>query len=335
MRAVIFKKFGNPGVLNLVDLEKPIPKENELLIKIMATSVTAEDPKIRSFNHPLLLRLPMGLVFGFKRPKRPVLGSEFSGLVEAIGTKVTQYKIGDQLFGYTGLSFGAYAEYKCIPENGLFYYKPGNLSFEESATIPNGTLSAFVFLKKKGKIKNGDHILIYGASGSVGTAAIQLAKFFGAEVTAVCSTKNIELVRSLGTDHVIDYTQEEFSKSDQCYDILFDTVGKTSMKKCMKVLKPKGKYILTDFGILHILAMLFTSLFGGKKVIGLASNMYWEQEDLIFFKEIIEKGKFRPVIDKSFPLEEIVEAHKYVELGRKVGNVSILVHENSTELESK
>lgn len=325
MKAVVFKRYGEPEVLQIVKLKKPIPKANEVAVRIHATSVTAEDPKMRGFNHPPLLKFPVGLMFGFKKPKNPVLGIEFSGTIETLGDKVKNYKSGDQVFGYTGLNFGAYAEYKCMPENGLMHLKPETLSFEESACMVNGPLSALVYLKKKGHIKKGDNVLIYGASGSVGTAAVQLAKYFGANVTGVCSTKNIKRVQSIGADFVIDYTKEDFTRNGEKFDMIFDTVGKTSMKECMKLLKPKGKYLLTEFGFPHVLAAIYTSLFKSKKVIVASSNFYWKKEDLGLFKEIAEKGFFKPVVDKIFPLERIVEAHKYVELGHKVGNVAITI----------
>jgi NADPH:quinone reductase-like Zn-dependent oxidoreductase len=325
MKAVVFKQYGEPEVLQITEIEKPTPKGNEVLVRIYATSVTAEDPKMRGFNHPPLLKIPVGLMFGFKKPKNPVLGVEFAGIIETVGKSVKNFKAGDQVFGYTGLSFGSYAEYKCMPENGLMHFKPENLSFEESACMVNGPLSALVYLKKKGKIKKGDKVLIYGASGSVGTAAVQLAKYFETEVTGVCSTKNIALVKSIGADSVIDYTKQSFVQNDKRYDLIFDTVGKTSMKACMNLLKPKGKYLLTEFGFPHILASIFTSLFKSKKVIIASSNFYWKKEDLVFLKEIVEKGFFKPVIDKTFPLEKIIDAHKYVELGHKVGNVAISV----------
>jgi 2-desacetyl-2-hydroxyethyl bacteriochlorophyllide A dehydrogenase len=331
MKAVVFKQYGGPEVLQIAEIEKPTPKHHEVLVKIHATSVTAEDPKMRGFDHPPLLKLPVGLMFGFKKPKKPVLGIEFSGTIEAVGDKVENYKIGDPVFGYSGLSFGAYAEYKCVSENGLMYFKPKNLSFEQSAILVNGPLSALAYLKKKGKVKKGDRVLVYGASGSVGTAAVQLAKYFGAHVTGVCSTKNVEMVKSIGADHVIDYTKEDFTKGNESYDILFDTVGKTSMKECTKLLKLEGKYLLTEFGLSHILAMMYTSLFKSKKVIVASSNFYWKKEDLVFLKEIVEKGDFKPIIDKCFPLQKIIEAHKYVESGRKVGNVAILVRPDNLE----
>jgi len=335
MKAVVFKRYGKPEVLQIEKIEKPIPKSGEVLVKIHATSVTAEDPKMRGFNHPPLLKIPVGLMFGFKKPKNPVLGIEFSGTIETLGDKVKNYKPGDQVFGYTGLSFGAYAEYKCISENSLMHFKPESLSFEESACMVNGPLSALAYLKKKGNIKKGDNVLIYGASGSVGTAAVQLAKYFEANVTGVCSTKNIALVKSIGADFVIDYTKQDFTQNDEKYDLIFDTIGKTSMKECMNLLKQRGKYLLTEFGLPHILAAIFTSLFKSRKVIVASSNFYWKKEDLVFLKEIAEKGYFKPVIDKTFPLEKIVDAHKYVELGHKIGNVAISVKQCDLEKENE
>ena len=325
MKAVVFSRYGNPEVLQIAKIEKPVPKSNEVLVRIQATSVTAEDPRMRGFNHPPLLKLPVGLMFGFKKPKNPVLGMEFSGTIEAVGPTVKRYKPGDQVFGYTGLSFGAYAEYKCIPENGLIHVKPENLSFEESACMVNGSLSALVYLKKKGKIKSGHEVLIYGASGSVGSAAVQLAKYFGARVTGVCSTRNMERIKLIGADRVMDYTRQDFTQEDKKYDLIFDTVGKTSMKACMRLLKPKGKYLCTDFGFSHILAAVFSSLFKDRKVIVASSNFHWKKEDLDFLKGIAEKGDFKPVIDRTYPLENIREAHKYVEQGHKVGNVAVSV----------
>ena len=325
MKAVICKQYGNPEVLQIAEIEKPIPKNNEVLIKIYTTTVTAEDPKMRSFDHPPLLKLPVGLMFGFKKPKNPVLGMEFSGVIEAAGNNVKKYKKGDEVFGYSGLSFGTYAEYKCMPESGLMAIKPKNLSFQEAATVVNGPLSALVYLKKKGNLRKDNKVLIYGASGSVGTAAVQLARYFGAEVTGVCSTKNIELVKSIGADYVIDYTKKDFTKDSKSYDIIFDTVGKTSRKKCMKLLKPKGKYLLTEFRISDILSAIFTSLFNTKKVIVASSNFHWKREDLIFLSEIAEKGYFKPVIDRVFPFRELIEAHKYVESGHKIGNVAVSI----------
>ncbi|MEQ9218176.1 MAG: NAD(P)-dependent alcohol dehydrogenase [Cyclobacteriaceae bacterium] len=325
MKAVEFRKYGGPDVLQLVFVPKPIPKVNEVLIKIYATTVTAEDPKMRGFNHPPLLKIPVGLMFGFFKPKRPVLGIEFAGVVEAVGSRVTKYQPGDQVFGYTGLSFGAYAEYKCLPEDGLLCLKPENLSHVQAASMVNGPLSCLAYLKKKAGVKKGDQVLIYGASGSVGTAAIQLAKYFGAQVTGVCSTRNLDMVRSLGADMVVDYTREDFTNQDVRYNIIFDTVGKTSMTTCMAMLKPKGKYLLTEFGFTHILKAGTTAFSNGKKVIVASSNIYWKKEDLEFMKHLAELGHFKPVIDKVFTLENMAEAHSYVEQGHKAGNVGVSI----------
>ncbi|WOK08781.1 NAD(P)-dependent alcohol dehydrogenase [Imperialibacter roseus] len=325
MKAIVFKKYGDPNVLQMAEVEKPLPKSDEILVKIYATSVTAEDPKMRSFDHPPLLKVPVGLMFGFRKPKQPVLGIEFSGVVEAIGDKVKSYQINDKVFGYTGLSFGAYAEYKCLPESALMHLKPQNLPFTEAATMVNGPLSALAYLKKKGKIEKGHQVLIYGASGSVGTAAVQLAKYFGAHVTGVCSTKNLALVKSIGANEVIDYTRENFADTEKRYDIVFDTVGKTSMKECMSLLTPKGKYLLTEFGLRHMLAAIYTSLFRRKKVVIASSNFYWKKDNLIFLKQLAEQGHYKPVVDRCFELADIAEAHTYVASGRKVGNVAVVV----------
>jgi len=324
VKAVTYEGYGDASVLRLSNLKKPIPGKHEVLVKIHATSVTAEDPKMRAFNHPPALKIPIGLLFGFKKPKNPVLGMEFSGLVERVGDGVVKYKVGDRVFGYTGLSFGAYAQYKCLPEKALMSSAPENLSFTQAAVMVNGPLSALVYLKKA-KIKMGDDVLIYGASGSVGTAAVQLAKYFGAKVTGVCSTRNLEVVRSIGADHVIDYTCQDFLKGNKKYDIIFDTVGKTSMKDCMSRIEPNGKYLITDFGLSHVLTALYTSFLKRKKVIVASSNFHWKQEDLALFKHMAEQGRYLPVIDKTFTLETIADAHKYVESGRKVGNVAVRV----------
>lgn len=323
MKAAICRAYGKPEVLQIAQLDKPVPKKKEVLIKIHASSVTAEDPKMRSFKHPTYLKLPVGLLFGFRKPRIPVLGMEFAGTVEHTGPNVASYKAGDKVYGYTGLSFGAYAQYKCLPENALMHKKPENLSFHESACMVNGALSALVYLKKKGSIKKGDHILIYGASGSVGSASIQLAKYFGAYVTGVCSTKNLDLVQSIGADRVIDYTKEKLGGST--YDLIFDTVGKTNRKECLSLLKSKGKYLLTDFAPRDILASLHYAMFSTKSIVIASSNFHWKKQDLGFLKHLAEKEHLRPVIDQIFPLDEIAAAHAYVELGHKVGNVAISV----------
>jgi NADPH:quinone reductase-like Zn-dependent oxidoreductase len=331
MKAIVFTKYGKPDVLQLKEVEKPVPKDNEVLIRIYATTVTAEDPKMRSFTFPPLMRIPIGIIFGFRKPRKTILGSELAGEIESIGKEVKRFRKGDQVYGYTGLSFGAYAEYKCMPEKGLLAIKPNNFTYEEAASTPNGALTALVFLKNKGNIQSGEKVLIYGASGSVGTAAVQLAKYLGAEVTGVCSTKNLELVKSLGADKVIDYTKEDFTECDETYDIIFDTVGKSSFHRIKGSLNLKGRYLLTEFGFPEILLMLWTSLIGTKKVIGAASNLYWNNEYLNFLKELAEAGKITSVIDRCYPLEHADEAHEYVEKGHKKGNVVLtLSHSNHT-----
>ena len=307
MKAIVCTKYGPPDVLQLKEVEKPAPKNNEVLIKVHAAAVTVSDCIVRSGKVNILLWIPMRIFVGFKRPRKPILGLELSGEIEAIGKDVKRFKKGDQVFAFTGKSFGAFAEYTCLPEDGLCMpadslvaLKPSNMTFEEAATIPIGGLTALRFLKQAG-IKKGDNVLIYGASGSVGTFAVQLAKHFGAHVTAVCSTPNVQLVNSLGADHVVDYLKEDFTKTDKKFDIIFDAVGKTSKSACRNLLKAKGRYV---------------SVKGSPKE-GL--------NDLLFLKEIIEEGKLITVIDRRYTLEQIREAHTYVEGHHKKGNVVVNV----------
>jgi NADPH:quinone reductase-like Zn-dependent oxidoreductase len=327
MKAIVFTEYGPPDVLQLKEVEKPSPKENEVLIKIYATTVTIEDPRLRSglTSSPFLLRLLGRAVVGFRKPRKTIPGFELAGEIEAPGKDVKRFKKGDQVYGYTGIGLGACADYRCLSENGVLALKPANISFEEAAAIPNGALTALVFLKKRGKVKNGESVLINGASGSVGTYAVQLATFFGAEVTGVCSTANLELVKSLGADKVIDYTQEDFTQSGETYDIIFDTVSKSSFSRCKSALKPNGRYLVTDLGLTSLVQTLWTGLIGSKKVIFASSNLSWKAEDLLFFKELVEAGKMIPVIDRCYRLEQIAEAHRYVETGHKKGNVAITV----------
>ncbi|MFZ1505477.1 MAG: NAD(P)-dependent alcohol dehydrogenase [Anaerolineae bacterium] len=316
MKAIVYTKFGPPEVLHLQEVEKPTPKANAVLIKIYATAVTKEDPDMRAspgFN-------------GFLKPRNPILGQELAGEVEAIGRGVTRFKPGDQVFGID--SFGAYAEYKCMPENGALAIKPANLSYEEAASVPNGALTALPFLRDKGKIQSGQTVLIYGASGSVGAAAVQLAKYYGAEVTGVCSTANLEWVKSLGADQVIDYTQEDFTENGKTYDIIFDTVGKRSFSECKGSLTDEGTYLTT----VPTPAMMFQALWsakGGRKKVKFAATglrpASAKSKDLVFLTELIEAGKIKPVIDRCYPLEQMAEAHRYVEQGHKKGNVVITV----------
>jgi NADPH:quinone reductase-like Zn-dependent oxidoreductase len=316
MRAIIYTKFGPPEVLHLQEVEKPTPKSNEVLIKIVATTVVKEDPD---------MRFSPG-VNGFLKPRHPILGQELAGHVEAIGTKVTRFHPGDHVFGMG--FFGAYAEYICMPESGALALKPANMSYEEAASIPNGALTALPFLRDKGKIQSGQTVLIYGASGSVGSAAVQLAKYYGAEVTGVCSTTNVDWVKSLGADQVIDYTREDFTDNGKTYDIIFDTVGKRSFSECKGSLTDAGTYLATVPTPVMMLQALWPAKRGTKKAKFVAAGLRPASEkikDLVFLTELIEAGKMKAVIDRYYPLEQIVEAHRYVEKGHKKGNVVITV----------
>jgi NADPH:quinone reductase-like Zn-dependent oxidoreductase len=296
MKAVVYKKYGSPDVLELTDIPKPSPKKNEVLIKVHATTVTAGDWRLRKAD-PFLARIFNGL---FKPTRVNVLGFELAGVVEEIGEKVASLKVGDPVFASCGLRFGGYAEYACLPENELIALKPGNLSFEEAAAIPIGGLTALRFLKQAG-LKPGDQVLIYGASGSVGTFAVQIARAFGAAVTAVCGTSNVEMVYQLGAHHVIDYKKDDFTTTEGRFDIILDAVGKTSKSASRHVLKPSGKYV---------------SVTGSPKS---------SPDDLLVLKGLAESGKLTPIIDRTYPLEQIREAHTYVESFRKKGNVVINV----------
>jgi NADPH:quinone reductase-like Zn-dependent oxidoreductase len=302
MKAVLCLKYGTPEVLSLQQVPKPLPKENEILIKIHATTVTTGDVRVRGFNSPLLYWLPMRLFLGIRKPRKPILGVELAGVVEEVGQRVTRFKKGDDVYAMTGMRFGAHAEYISLPEDGIVTHKPQNVTFEEAAAIPFGGTTALHFLRK-GKIQSGQKVLVYGASGAVGSAAVQLAKFFDTEVTAVCGPTNLELVKSLGADHVVDYTREDFTKSNKKYDIIFDAVGKTSMSKSKNALTANGKFVTVD----------------GQ---GIAKE---RTEDLEFLKKRIESGQMKPVIDCYYKLDQISEAHEYVETGRKKGNVVIRV----------
>ncbi|UCE98324.1 MAG: NAD(P)-dependent alcohol dehydrogenase, partial [Dehalococcoidia bacterium] len=317
MKAVICTKYGPPEVLQLREVPKPVPRDNEVLIKIHATSVHIGDFRLRSFTVPPLFRIPFRLSVGFRGPRKKILGSELAGEIEAVGKDVKRLKKGDQVFGDAGGVLGTYAEYISLPEKTVLAEKPSNMSYEEAAAGPVSTLAALDFLKKGG-IKSGQKVLINGASGALGTAGVQLAKYFGAEVTGVCSTSNIELVKSLGANKVIDYTKENFTKNKQKYDIIFDAVGKSSFSQCKGLLKQGGVYLMSVPSLAILLQNLWTSIIGSKKAI--LVNPKSKTEDLNFLKELIEEGKLKPVIDRTYPLEQIVEAHRYVDKGHKKGN---------------
>jgi len=325
MKAVICTKYGPPEVLQLKELPKPVPKDNEVLIKVFATTVACEDPLIRSFTFSPLFWLPLRIAFGLINPKKPILGSELAGEVEAVGKDIRRYKIGDQIFGVDLKGLGAYAEYKCLPEEGVLAIKPANVTYEEAVPIC-GALAALNILMDKANIQSGQKVLINGASGNLGTASVQVAKYFGAEVTGVCSTTNLKLVKSLGADKVIDYTKEDFTKSSNTYDIIFDVVSNSSFSRCKSLLKRNGVYFSAVPRLITLLEVLWTSKIGNKKAKFSATGLRPIPERMVLLKkliELVEDGKIKTVIDRTYPLEQIVEAHKYVEKGHKKGNVII------------
>lgn len=322
MKAIIATGYGPPEVLRLVETNKPRPHDKELLIKVYATTVNAGDCRMRSFTVPPLFWLPARIALGFRKPKKPIFGMELSGKVEAVGKDVKRFKVGDPVFASTFKeNFGAHAEYKCLAEDGAVVMKPENMTYEEAATLPTGANTALSFLKK-GNIQPGQKILIIGASGSVGSFAVQLAKFYGAEVTGVCSTMNLELVKSLGADVVMDYTHEDFTKNGIVYDIIFDVAGKTTLSQCKNSLKSKGYYLHTGMAGSE-LKMLWYSLTSDIKVIG--GTAVPRTEELVFLKELVDTGRLKPVIDRYYPLEQMAEAHRYVDQGHKKGNVVITI----------
>lgn len=323
MKAIAYTQYGSPEVAELKETEKPTPKTNELLIRIRAAAVTATDSAFRR-GKPFITRAFTGPI----KPRIAILGDMLSGEVEAAGQDVTLFKPGDQVFGSTGPGFGAHAEYICLPEAGALAIKPANMSYSEAAAICDGGLTALPFLRDKAKIQPGQKVLINGASGSIGTVAVQLAVYFGAEVTGVSSTRNLELVKSLGAAKVIDYTQEDFTGSGQTYDIIFDAVGKSSFSRCKAALTPNGVFLSTALTMATMPHALWTSIVGGKKAMFAATGLRPAAErakDLLFLKGLIEAGKLRAVIDKSYPLDQAAEAHRHVDQGHKRGNVVITV----------
>jgi NADPH:quinone reductase-like Zn-dependent oxidoreductase len=326
LKAIVCTKYGQPEVLQLKDIEKPIPKVNEVLIKVYATTVTIADVRVRSFTVPLSFWIPARIMLGFRKPKKAILGVELSGEIEAVGKDVKLFKKGDKIFAFPGHRyFGAYAEYRCLPEDRVAI-KPTNITYEEAAAIPLGGLTALHFLRR-GNIQRGQKVLIYGASGSVGTFAVQLAKYFEAEVTGICSTTNLELVRSLGADKVIDYTKEDFSKNGKTYDVIFDAVGKSPFLGCIRSLKKEGIYLHAVVSPALSIRMQWASMTSSKIFIG--GTYTSKAEDLIFLRDLVEAGKIKPVIDKRYVFEQMVEAHRYVDKGHKKGNVVIIVEHNN------
>jgi NADPH:quinone reductase-like Zn-dependent oxidoreductase len=320
MKAMVCTKYGSPDVLQLREVEKPVPTSNEVLIKVHAATVTTASVIGRT-GKPYFVRL----FFGFSKPRNPILGQELAGEIEAIGSDVKSFEIGDKVFGMTGTALGAHAQYKCMNENSALTSMPRNAAFDDAAAIVEGGLTALNFLKHKAGIQEGPHVVIYGASGSVGTASIQVAKAFGTTVTAICSGANFDLVKSLGADFAIDYRQENFTENGSTYDIIFDTVGKLSFSRCKNSLTPTGIYLdAGDIGT--IIPMMWTSLFGGRKAI-LTTTYTRSAEanlaDLETLKRLFERGSIRAVIDRQYPLDDLANAYRYVDTGRKKGSLVI------------
>jgi NADPH:quinone reductase-like Zn-dependent oxidoreductase len=316
MRAVVHDRYGPPEVLRLEDVDRPVPKDDEVLVKVHATTVNRTDCHIRAAD-PFIWRL---FGAGFRRPKQRFSGSELAGEVVAVGAAVTEFAIGDHVFGTSGYRFGAHAEFMCVRESARIAHKPSGMTFEEAAAIPDGALAALTSLSAVEPLE-GKRIVVYGASGAMGTAAVQLAKHFGAHVTAVCNTKNVELARSLGADVVVDYLQDDFTKNGETYDVVMDAVGKHSFRRCRRSLKQGGRFLATDLGFMwHVpLLMLWSRQFGDKKLLFPLGPS--TKEDILLLKQLVETGKYRAVIDRRYPLEDVIEAAKYVETGQKTGNV--------------
>lgn len=334
MQAIVYTEYGPPDVLHLREVAKPSPKDDEILVRVCAASVNYGDTLARNFgnisanefNMPALLWLPARFAFGWRKPKKPILGSEFAGKVEAVGKAVTRFKPGDQVFGYLGPNMGAYAEYLCMSETGMVAIKPANLSYAAAAAVPYGAIMATSLLRH-GNLQPGHNVLINGASGAIGSAALQLARHYGAQVTGVCGAPSVEYVKALGADRVIDYRQEDFTKNGETYDLIVDILGRSSFARCKNSLKPNGIYLLVSFKMKALLQMLWTKMFGGKKVIcAFASE---QATDLEFVRGLIEAGKYQSLVDRAYPLAQAAEAHRYAESGQKQGNVVITVEQRS------
>jgi NADPH:quinone reductase-like Zn-dependent oxidoreductase len=328
MRAVVYDHYGPPDVLRIENVNQPVPKEDEVLVNIHAATVNRMDVHTREANRRggLAVTVLSRFVSGVRAPRQRILGSEFAGEVAAVGAAVTEFAVGDRVFGNTGLGFGAHAEFICMRESARIALMPAGMTFEQAAPICDGALNALWCLRLA-RLQRGTSVLVYGASGAIGTAGVQLAKYFGADVTAVCNTKNLELVKSLGADRVIDYTKEDFTKNGQTYDVIFDAVGKHSFKRSKASLKTGGSYLATD-GFTNVLLGLWTRRFGDKRVI-FQLPPRWTKQDILLLKELIETGKFRPVIDRRYPMEDVVEAATYVETEQKTGNVVLTIGQAS------
>jgi NADPH:quinone reductase-like Zn-dependent oxidoreductase len=329
MKAIVWTEYGPPDVLQLQEVEKPTPKEDEVLIRIYATTVTAGDCEQRSLKMPIWYALPMRAYIGLKRPESvTILGLDLAGEIESVGKDIRRFRQGDKVFGSSGLAFSANAQYICLPEepeDGVLARLPANMTYEQAATVPVGGLEALGFLRQ-GNVQSGEQILINGAGGTIGPFAVQLARHFGANVTGVDSAGKLDMLRSIGADKVVDYTREDFTRSGETYDFILDVVGKTSFSGCMRSLKPNGRLLIANPGLSQIVRGRWTSMTGNKKV--MLGAVYPKTEDLIFLKELVEAGKLRAVIDRTYPLEQTAEAHRYVETGQKVGNIVITVAHN-------
>jgi NADPH:quinone reductase-like Zn-dependent oxidoreductase len=320
MKAIVYERYGPPDVLQLKEVPQPTPQDNEVLIRIRATTVTSGDCRVRSLNMPVGFGLIARLVLGVSGPRQPILGSELAGDIESVGKDVSKFKVGDQVFAFTGAGLGCHAEYRCVPENGKVALKPPNLTYDEAASLPFGGMTALDFFRR-GKVQSGERVLVNGASGAVGSAAVQLAKHFGTEVTGVCSTANVELVRSLGANHVIDYTTEDFTRNGKTYDVIVDTVGTAPFSRSKDSLDERGRLLQVLGGLPDLLEIPWISMTSTKKVI--AGPAAERVDEFLLLAKLAREGHFKPVIDRRYPFEQIADAHRYVDTGRKKGSVVI------------